>query len=281
MKATGGGHWRLFNTDTDDGDSGLRRDLRVAVPARQIKPFYQLIVDLATNQVVGLEVLARWDHPVQGMVSPDRFIALAEKEGWLGEITTGLLEQVANDVTAWPVELFFSFNIAASQLKEFVAYVIAQKEWIVSRLPADRIEIELTEYALVTDFDTTREAVQVLHENGSKVVLDDFGAGYTNFRHFRGIQFDRLKIDRELVLDMLVDPRAEICVRSIAELGRVLGIDVVAKGISSPEIAARAQKFGCHLGQGSLYSMPVPANEVSALIEKFTKLISPKIRHGV
>jgi diguanylate cyclase (GGDEF)-like protein len=266
VKGAGGGKWRFHNTGSEESDADLRHDLPVAIAVHQIKPYYQPIVDLISGAVVGLEVLARWDHPVRGMLSPDRFIDMAEKEGHLNAITADLLAQVTHDVAAWPEALFVSFNITASQLREFAAHIVEQKKLVVSLLPASRIEVELTEDVLTKDIEVTREVVRLLHELGTRVVLDDFGTGAANFNHLRGIMFDRLKIDKDFVLDLLADPRAEVCVRSIADLGRVLGMDVVAKGVSSAEIAARVSEFGCQFGQGSLFSMPVPAASVAALL---------------
>jgi diguanylate cyclase (GGDEF)-like protein len=270
-KAAGGHVWRTFNSTMLDTEEELRRDLPFAIASRQIVPYYQPIVELASGHVVGLEVLARWNHPKRGLLWPNQFILQAEKDGRLSGITTALLHQVANDSFLWPDELFFAFNIAPTQIRELAKYVFLQPEPSTAALPLNRIEIELSESALIDDLDATCHIVDLLQERGARVALDDFGGGHANFRHLRGIPFNRLKVDREFVRDMLDDPRAGICVQSIAEVGRQLGIDVTAEGITTPEIAARVRALGCRFGQGSLFSMPVPADAVPALLGKLAE----------
>jgi diguanylate cyclase (GGDEF)-like protein len=267
-KAAGGRVWRVFSNAMLDDAEELRRDLSFAIANREIVPYYQPIVELASGHVVGLEVLARWNHPKRGLLWPNQFIKLAEKDGRLSGITTTLLHQVAEDAVGWPNELFFAFNIAPAQIRELADYVFLPPAPPITALPLHRIEIELSETALIEDLDATCHMVDLLQERGARVALNDFGGGHANFRHLRGIPFDRLKVDREFVRDMLDDPRAGICVHSIAEVGHQLDIDVTAEGITTLEIATRVRALGCRFGQGSLFSMPVPAGAVTGLLGK-------------
>ena len=262
-KEAGNGVWRVYDPAMRDTAAMLRKALPDAIANGEIVPYYQPIIDLGTSQVAGLEVLARWKHPTRGLLPPQLFIDLAEAEGKLSALTLSLLHQVVIDATIWPDTLFFAFNMAPSQLRDVDTFLLTQPT-----LPPERLEVELTEHQLIKDLDTTREVVRVLRSRGTRVVLDDFGAGHGNFHHLRSIPFDRLKIDREFVLDMVNDPRAEVCVRSIAEAAQRLGIDVTAEGVSTPEIAARVSALGCRFVQGSLFSMPVPAIEVAALLKR-------------
>jgi len=266
-KAAGGRVWRVFSDAMLDDAEELRRDLSFAIAGREIVPYYQPIVELASGHVVGLEVLARWKHPKRGLLWPNQFIKLAEKDGRLSGITTTLLHQVAKDAAGWPNELFFAFNIAPAQIRELADYVFLPPAPPTTALPLHRIEIELSETALIEDLDATCHMVDLLQERGARVALNDFGGGHANFRHLRGIPFDRLKVDRQFVRDMLDDPRAGICVHSIAEVGHQLGIDVTAEGITTLEIATRVRALGCRFGQGSLFSMPVPADAVIGLLD--------------
>jgi diguanylate cyclase (GGDEF)-like protein len=267
-KAAGGRVWRIFSDAMLDDAGELRRDLSFAIANREIIPYYQPIVELASGHVVGLEVLARWNHPKRGLLWPNQFIKLAERDGRLSGITTTLLHQVAEDAVGWRNELFFAFNIAPAQIRELADYVFLPPAPPTTALPLHRIEIELSETALIEDLDATCHMVDLLQERGARVALNDFGGGNANFRHLRGIPFDRLKVDREFVRDMLDDPRAGICVHSIAEVGHQLDIDVTAEGITTLEIATRVRALGCRFGQGSLFSMPVPAVAVTALLAK-------------
>jgi diguanylate cyclase (GGDEF)-like protein len=266
-KNAGRGAWRVYNTTMQDSNAALRDELPAAIANGQIVPYYQPIVDLESRNMVGLEVLARWHHPTRGVLTPEDFIDLAETEGQLCNITVSLLQQVARDSAHWPEALSFAFNIVPNQLRDLVTFALTQPD--LPTLPCHRIEVELTENALIQDLEATREAVAVLHSRGVRVVLDDFGAGHGNFHHLRGIPFDRIKIDKEFVVDVLTDRRAEICVRSIVEASRMLGIDVTAEGVATPEIAARVNALGCRLVQGSLFSMPVPPEAVPGLITRF------------
>jgi len=267
-KAAGGRVWRIYS-DAMLGDAEeIRRDLSSAIAGGQIVPYYQPIVELSSGHVVGLEVLARWNHPKRGLLWPNQFIKLAEKDGRLSGITTALLHRVAQDAVAWPDELFFAFNIAPTQIRELANYVFLPPAPPIAALPLYRIEIELSETALIDDLDATCHIVDLLQERGARVALDDFGGGHANFRHLRGIPFNRLKVDREFVRDIFDDPRAGICVQSIAEVGHQLGIDVTAEGITTLEIAKRVRALGCRFGQGSLFSMPVPGDAVIGLLNE-------------
>ncbi|MEJ0048099.1 MAG: EAL domain-containing protein [Rhodospirillales bacterium] len=275
-KEAGRGVWRVFDPDMRDTAAMLRKALPAAIARGEIVPYYQPIIDLESSRVAGLEVLARWLHPARGLLPPRLFIDLAEAEGQLSDLTLSLLHQVVHDAEHWPSALFFAFNMAPSQLRDVDTFLLTQPT-----LPPERLEVELTEHQLIKDLDTTREVVRVLRSRGTRVVLDDFGAGHGNFHHLRSIPFDRLKIDREFVLDMVTDPRAEVCVRSIAEAAQRLGIDVTAEGVSTPEIAARVSALGCRFVQGSLFSMPVPAGQVPALLERLGAVAHPAERRLV
>jgi diguanylate cyclase (GGDEF)-like protein len=267
-KLAGGGVWRIYGHHMYDTISALRYALPVAIAERQIVPYYQPIVDLNCGRIAGIEVLARWNHPTRGLLLPHLFIDLADEAGRLSDITLSLLRQVGQDSANWPESLFFAFNIAANQLHDVLAYASMQPDGDRYILAPHRLEVELTETALVKDIEATCEVVRVLRDRGTRVILDDFGSGHGNFHHLRGIPFDGLKIDKEFVLDMLIHPAAEICVRSIAEVGHQLGTEVTAEGVSTAEIATRVAALGCRYGQGSFYSMPVPQEGVQAMLDR-------------
>jgi diguanylate cyclase (GGDEF)-like protein len=262
----GRGVWRVYDPAMRNTATTLRGGLAAAIANGEIVPYYQPIVDRESSRVAGLEVLARWHHPTRGVVSPNLFIDIADEEGQLSALTLSLLRQVVRDVGAWPNTLFIAFNVAASQLHDIDSFVLMQPDG--PTLPPGRLEVELTENQLIRDLDATRAVVRLLRSRGTRVVLDDFGAGHGNFHHLRSIPFDRLKIDKEFVLNMVNDPRAEACVRSIADAANRLGIDVTAEGVSTPEIAARIGALGCRYMQGSLFSMPVQAEAIPAILDR-------------
>jgi EAL domain-containing protein (putative c-di-GMP-specific phosphodiesterase class I) len=140
--------------------------------------------------------------------------------------------------------------------------------WSEGEMDPSRLEIEVTENALIEDLDIAREMMALLQARGTRVVLDDFGVGYSNIFHLRELPFDRIKIDRSFVMDSASDPRAEACVRAMLALGASLGIDMVAEGIETTDIARHLENLGCRFGQGYLYSEPVPANGVYAMMRR-------------
>ena len=261
-----GAAWRTYNPLMRHTNDSLRRALPSAIFNREIVPYYQPIVDLESGLVVGLEVLARWNHPTRGLLLPEAFIPLADGPDVLTDLTISLLRDVTQDSRAWPERLFFGINVAPGQLQDVAEFASSVAE--MPGLPFDRIEVELTENALLHDIEATRQAVSALRERGARIVLDDFGAGYGNFHHLRTVPFDRIKIDREFALDILTDERAGICIRSIVQVAAALKIDVTAKGVSTPEIAARVIQLGCRFGQGGLFSMPVPVGDVPGILDR-------------
>jgi EAL domain-containing protein (putative c-di-GMP-specific phosphodiesterase class I) len=159
-------------------------------------------------------------------------------------------------------------NVSPGQLREMIGMLRNPPLWPEGELDPARLEIEITESALIEDIDVAREMVSLLQARGTRVVLDDFGIGYSNIFHLRELPFDRIKIDRSFVLDSHADPRAEACIRAMLALGASLGIEMVAEGIESTEVAAHLLHLGCRYGQGYVYSEPVPANAVFNIMRR-------------
>ncbi len=272
-KKAGGRSWRTFDPSMLETGIELRQDLAAALDRNEIVPYYQPIIDLDSGTLIGMEVLARWHHPRLGLLLPEQFIKTRQDERVLKGLTTSLLQQVAADAALWPDDLVFSFNIAACQIRELATYVLARPRSQAAILAPQRIELEIGEAALIDDVESTRQVVLLLQEQGARVALDNFGER-ASLRHVRGIPFDRLKIAREFVGDVLHDTRAAICVQSIATIGRQLGIPVTAAGIATQEIAKRVHELGCNFAQGSFYGMPGPASEIHSMIARLQDLLS-------
>jgi diguanylate cyclase (GGDEF)-like protein len=268
-KQGGGGIWRIFDPDRDRDARAravLKGELHAGIAAGEILPHYQPIVDLATGGLVGLEVLARWAHPARGMLPPENFIPLAEELQLTGQLTQALMRRVVADMRGWPAWLYVAFNVSPGQLRELIAMVRDPPVWPEGVLDPRRLEIEITEHAMIGDFDVAREVVTLLQGRGTRVVLDDFGTGQANFFHLRELPVDRVKIDRSFVRDIAHDTRAEACVRAMLALGHSLGVDMVAEGIESAETASFLAGLGCRFGQGFLYAEPVPASRIPGLV---------------
>ena len=269
VKEGGGAGWRFFDPDRDCAQrqrASLADELRAGLPLGEIRPFYQPIMDLDCGRVVGLEVLARWQHPTRGLLEPDLFIPLAEEINLTGQITQALMRRVIADALDWPAWLYFAFNVSPGQLRELIGMVRNPPCWPEGTLDPHRLEIEVTESALIEDIVVAREVITLLQSRGTRVVLDDFGIGYSNFFHLRELPFDKIKIDRSFVIDMADDPRADACVRAMLALGGSLAIPMVAEGVESADTERRLAALGCRFGQGFLYAEPVPSGEVAALL---------------
>ncbi len=271
VKEAGGGAFRFFNPARNAAEklrAEMKEDLRSAISAGQIIPFYQPIVDLRSGQMIGLEVLARWDHPTRGLLSPDLFIPMAEELQLAGQISQSLMRRVVRDARDWPDWIYFAINVSPGQLRELITMLRNPPAWSEGEIDPKRLEIEVTENAIIEDLDIAREMMGLLQARGTRVVLDDFGMGYSNIFHLRELPFDRIKIDKSFVMDSASDSRAEACVRAMLALGASLGIDMVAEGIETSEIARHLENLGCRFGQGFLYSEPVPANGVYAMMRR-------------
>jgi diguanylate cyclase (GGDEF)-like protein len=274
VKEAGGGAFRFFNASRLAAEklrTDMREELRGAIASGQIIPFYQPIVDLCSGKMIGLEVLARWDHPTRGILAPDLFIPMAEELQLAGQITHALMRRLVRDARDWPTWLYFAINVSPGQLREMISMLRNPPVWAEGEMDPQRLEIEVTENALIEDIDIAREMIGLLQARGTRVVLDDFGIGYSNIFHLRELPFDRIKIDKSFVMDSASDPRAEACVRAMLALGASLDIEMVAEGIESPDIAAHLNNLGCRYGQGFLYSEPVPANLVFGLIRRLSR----------
>ncbi len=271
VKEAGGGGWRFFDPDRDDAQrlhTALAEELHTGIAASQVVPFYQPIINLADGRLVGLEVLARWLHPTRGLLAPDLFIPIAEQMNMTGQITQALMRRVIADARDWPDWLYFAFNVSPGQLRELIGMIRHPPHWPEGTLDPERLEVEVTESALIEDLEVAREVIALLQQRGTRVVLDDFGIGYSNFFHLRELPFDRIKIDRSFVMDIAHDPRAEACVRAMLALAGSLNIPMVAEGVESAETEARVTALGCQFGQGFLYSEPVPARDVARLLRE-------------
>jgi diguanylate cyclase (GGDEF)-like protein len=271
VKDGGGGAFRFYNPTRNAAEklrAEMKEDLRAAIAAGQIIPFYQPIVDLRSGRMIGLEVLARWDHPARGLLAPDLFIPMAEELQLAGQISQALMRRVVRDARDWPNWIYFAINVSPGQLRELIGMLRDPPVWSEGEIDPARLEIEVTENALIEDLDIAREMMALLQARGTRVVLDDFGIGYSNIFHLRELPFDRIKIDKSFVMDSASDPRAEACVRAMLALGASLGIDMVAEGIETTDVARHLEKLGCRYGQGYLYSEPVPANGVYAMMRR-------------
>jgi diguanylate cyclase (GGDEF)-like protein len=267
------GDVRFFQQSMDEEvreRESMELDLRAAIANNQIIPYFQPLIDLSSGTLTGFEVLARWSHPVRGMVPPATFVPVAEDSGQIDALTLCVMRSALAAALNWDPRLTIAVNIAPQQLKS---------EALVGRLldtlhetgfPPGRFEIEITENALIGDLELARRIVLGLKAHGIRVALDDFGTGYSSLSHLSELPFDKIKIDRSFIHTMHQRSESASIVNAIIALGRSLNLPTTAEGIESMADATILTKLGCTVGQGFLYSRPIPAGEVECLLERYS-----------
>jgi diguanylate cyclase (GGDEF)-like protein len=261
-KTEGRGLYRFFDRAMDETLQErvqLEREIKGAIAKGEIVPFYQPLVDLHTQEVTGYEILARWQHPTRGLLLPEVFIPIAEDTGAIGDLTYSVLLQAVQDAKGWPSHTHLSLNLSPRQ---FADPWLAQKLLSIlseGGFPPQRLEIEITETAVVQRLDEAKIALQSLRNLGVQIALDDFGTGYSGLYHLRELSLDTLKIDRSFVMQMLDRPEEARIVQAIIALGQSLGLQTTAEGIESKEVLAKLIDLGCNTGQGFLFGKPEPS----------------------
>jgi len=233
-------------------------------PAGHLVLHYQPQVVLEGLQAVGAEALIRWRHPRRGWMPPCEFIPVAEQTGLIVPLGRWVLEQACRDALAWPDELRVAVNVSGHQLGDGQLVATVQQALTQSGLPAHRLELEITETALMADPARAREILMSLRRLGVTLALDDFGTGYSSLAYLATLPVNLVKIDRSFVQAMLQDKVVETVVVSIFQLCGNIGVSTLAEGIESPEQAAMLRAHGCNLGQGFLYSAARPAQDIAA-----------------
>ncbi|WP_091721198.1 putative bifunctional diguanylate cyclase/phosphodiesterase [Methylobacterium phyllostachyos] len=268
-KKDGRGNYRFFRSAMDEELRARARtesELRDAIETGAIEPFYQPVVSLPDKDIVGVEVLARWRHPVRGLIGPGEFIPVAEETGMIADLSYNLIRRACLDARAWPSHLILAVNIAPHQF---------QDAWLAQRIlailtetgfPPQRLEVEITESALIQDLEATRATLLSLRELGVRIALDDFGTGYSSLYHLRELKFDKLKIDRSYVDAITMsDERAKL-VDAIIKLGTSLGLTTTAEGIETDASLDWLSDQGCHFGQGYLFGRAMPKSEMDDIL---------------
>jgi len=269
-KADGRACFRFFEIGMDAvarTRARLEGELRQAVADDEIVPHFQPLVAIDTGHIVGVEMLARWPHPARGMVSPAEFIPLAEGLGLIGPMTDGLLRKACTAAANWPADITLACNISPLQLRDPELPAMVHRILENTGFPANRLELEITESALVGDLAFAATLLGQLKALGVSLALDDFGTGYSSLRHLRALPFDKLKIDASFVGAMENDGESGKIVAAVVGLGQSLGLTTVAEGVETPETAALLKRLGCDIGQGWLFGRPASARDFEALLE--------------
>jgi EAL domain-containing protein (putative c-di-GMP-specific phosphodiesterase class I) len=249
----------------------LTNDLREALARNQLELYYQPIVEVASGRIRKAETLLRWSHPQQGMISPARFIPLAEESGLINQIGEWVLGEAIASADRWRrkygsvIEL--SVNISPVQFRE-----AGQPAWLQqlvhSHLPANSITVEITEGVLVSDTEQVQECLRTLHATGTRVSIDDFGTGFSALAYLKRFDIDYLKIDKSFVNHMAENGSDKALTEAIIDMAHRLGIEAIAEGVESQVQRDMLAGFGCDYIQGHFYSEAVPHETFEELLER-------------
>lgn len=268
-KAKGRGAYQLFEPEMEEearSRHALEHDLRGALEADQFHLVFQPQVRLDTTELTGFEALLRWTHPSRGFVSPAEFIPIAEENGLIVPIGEWVLRTACATAASWP-DVTVAVNLSPVQFRSRGLVAMVTSALAEAGLPPQRLELEVTETALLDDSEATIEILHQLRALGVRVSLDDFGVGYSSLSYLRKFPFDRIKIDRSFVGTLGESPESVAIVRTIASLGSVLGVETTAEGVETVEQLDFVRACGCTAVQGYYFGKPCPAAEVGLAIE--------------
>jgi diguanylate cyclase (GGDEF)-like protein len=268
-RASGGATYRFFETRMGEAlarADELRRELPAAIAAGQIVPYFQPLVRMADTAIVGFEVLARWLHPVHGTLPPAEFLPLVEECGLSAKMFQSILTRSCQAALDWPADIKLSVNISPIELQDEDLPDTVRDILITTGFQGDRLEVEITENALVHDARIARDVLDRLRLLGLTVALDDFGTGYSSLYHLRELPFDKVKIDKAFMRNLDTDPEASRYVAAIIDFGHALGLDLTAEGIENTATHNRLRELGCTFGQGYLFGRPMPVEQAQRIL---------------
>ncbi|MET0547078.1 MAG: EAL domain-containing protein [Caulobacterales bacterium] len=253
---TEGAEFRRFDASMDEAlkrKAALEAELRVAIPNGGIIPFFQPVVWLKDETLASFEVLARWPHETRGMIPPCEFIPAAEEAGLIDKMFWAMLSQSCAAALKAKGDFGIAVNISPSQIRDDWLPQKVMRTLREHNFPPHRLEIEVTETAMISDSARAKNVLVSLKNQGIRVALDDFGTGYSSLALLRSLPIDKVKIDRSFVTNMLVEKENATIVNAIVGLGRSLGLVVTAEGIEDFDTARALRDIGCEYGQGYVF----------------------------
>ncbi|WP_066555251.1 putative bifunctional diguanylate cyclase/phosphodiesterase [Croceicoccus bisphenolivorans] len=250
----------------------LENGILAGITRGEFVPFYEQQVDIATGELTGFEMLARWNSPNLGLVSPDRFIPVAEELGVIADLSEGVIAQALRDARDWDPRLTLAVNISPVQMRDPWFAQRLLKLMAEANFPPERLEIEITEMCLNENIGLVRSLVTSLKNQGVKVSLDDFGVGYATLAQLRALPFDRIKIDRQFISRLARSEDTASVVSTIASIGEGMNLPVTAEGIENESLRDSLRRIGTFKGQGYFYGRPETAEQVRARLRSEARL---------
>ncbi len=262
------GSIRFFAPDMDKRlreRRSLQHDLRSALPRGELVLFYQPQSSIA-GEITGFEALVRWQHPTRGMVPPGEFVPLAEESALIIPIGEWILREACREAASWPLPLGIAINLSPIQFRHGDLPALIHTILFETGLPANRLEVEITEGVLMSDFTRALSILRRLKALGLRIAMDDFGTGYSSLSYLQSFPFDKIKIDRGFIANLDSNPQSAAIIRAVIGLGRGLNLPIVAEGVETAEQLAFLKSEQCNEIQGFLVGRPAPIAQYS----KFT-----------
>jgi diguanylate cyclase (GGDEF)-like protein len=253
----------------------IENKITVAIDAKKIRPYYQPLINLYDDSIVGFEVLARWFDTDEGQIYPDQFISAAERIGKIGELTDHLIDEVADFALELGENYIFAINLSPLQLTSIESADNIIKRITDKGLPLSKFEFEVTENVLIEDVKTANEVLARLRSKGASIGLDDFGAGYSSLQYIRTLPFDKIKIDRGYVKEMHTHDGSTI-VNAVLSLSNALGFTATAEGIEDIETVDLLKALGCGRGQGWYFAKAMPAEDVAPFLVQYAATLAKR-----
>jgi diguanylate cyclase (GGDEF)-like protein len=272
-KAAGRNTYRFFEPCMADHARArvrLQHELGQALQTQQFELYFQPQLRLSTGTVTGFEALVRWQHSERGLIGPGEFITVAEETGQIVPLGNWVLQEACRQASTWPDHLRVAVNLSAVQFRSSSVIELVDQALASSGLPAERLELEITETALIEDHEGAQATLTALRTRGVRVALDDFGTGYSSLAYLRRFSMDKLKIDGMFVRSLDSDIDAQAVVTAIVSLARALRLETTAEGIESAEQLVMLKALGCDAVQGYLISRPMPGSAVAGYIKGAT-----------
>jgi len=270
-KADGRGQFRFFDPEFDR-QAQERRELevalRTAVEDDALQIHYQPLVNLETGRVCGFEALSRWEDPQRGFVPPTTFIALAEEIGLIEVIGERILRRACMEAVGWPPHIRVAVNLSPAQFQSGNLVALVEAALAESGLPAGRLELEITESIFLRGSEANLGLLSQLGELGVRISMDDFGTGYSSLSYLRSFAFDKIKIDKSFIRDLPASESSVAIVRAVCELARSFGASTTAEGVETDSQLTQIREEGCTEVQGYMFSRPLPAREIPALLAR-------------
>jgi diguanylate cyclase (GGDEF)-like protein len=269
-KSAGRGAFHFFEPGMDvqmQARRALENDMRAALPDGQFELYYQPVLNLARNEIIGVEALVRWCHRERGIIYPAEFIPLAEETGFIVPLGEWVIRQACTAAVNWPDNLKVAVNLSPAQFRSPGLIQVVMNALASSGLAPQRLELEITESILLQEGTQTLATLHRLRNLGVRIAMDDFGTGYSSLSYLRSFPFDKIKIDRSFVNDITASTGSLNIVRAVAAMAKGLGMECTAEGVETREQLATITSEGCTEMQGFVLSKPLPAQQIDRLLE--------------